>query len=567
MKVNELPVESIVHGRYRIMRLVGRGGFGITYRARDMKLERDVAIKECFPARCCVRRDDGYVSVFDQDDADYYNKALEMAEKEARTIANIKHDNVVHVYDVFRERGSVYIAMPFLEGGTLRERITSGNIQNSEQWLQQILSALSHLHSAGIVHHDIKPENIMFDAEKPVLIDFGAAKNFQQIQHSNTSTVIVRSVGYAAPEQGTKIVGAWTDLFCLAATWYELLTGECPPGADERLIDDDENFKPLSERSLRVEYPASVVAMLDQCLAIKPKDRYQSAGECLHAMGVAGAKPRVKKISGTKKNRKWQWWAAGIVLVAWFIHIADDESQPSGGPQPLPSDQPITQPVVDMAKIKSDLKAKVRQACRVDDFIAQVEADVAEKRRLIDEGERVLGDLIQRYRLEAEKVTSSSELSPLGSQMRREYNKLHKAQWDIIQGFVKKAMKKEASFPAFEVSKMTQVYTPADLNEAAMLQTVCEEIYSDEINPRQGLVVVEGDPILDKMDREKEKFEYGLNAMYMKLTNEEDRRKEEAQRRKEEEERRRWEEKERQREEEERRRQEEERRRNSQEDE
>ena len=540
MKVNELPVESIVHGRYRIMRLVGRGGFGITYRARDMKLERDVAIKECFPARCCVRRDDGYVSVFDQDDADYYNKALEMAEKEARTIANIKHDNVVHVYDVFRERGSVYIAMPFLEGGTLRERITSGNIQNSEQWLQQILSALSHLHSAGIVHHDIKPENIMFDAEKPVLIDFGAAKNFQQIQHSNTSTVIVRSVGYAAPEQGTKIVGAWTDLFCLAATWYELLTGECPPGADERLIDDDENFKPLSERSLRVEYPASVVTMLDQCLAIKPKDRYQSAGECLHAMGVAGAKPRVKKISGTKKNRKWQWWAAGIVLVAWFIRIADDESQPSGGPQPLPSDQPITQPMVDMAhamarameKSKSDLTAKVRQASRVDDYIAQVEADVAEKRRLVDESVRIMRDLLQRYRLEAERVTSSSEMSNLMSQMLSEYDKLEKAQEDIISDFVRKARKKEASFPAYELSEMKLAYTPADDNEADMLQTVCEEIYSDEIYRRLDLVVIEGiESLLPVRFYERGNLESELDSMYRKLKKEEDRQREEEERR------------------------------------
>ena len=295
-------------GQYRLIEAASQGGFGILYRAWDEKLNRPVAVKECFPASIC-RRDPqtGVLRPHSEALQAQYDAAINDAFEEVQTLAKLHHARVVPVYDVFRSAGSLFYVMPWLEGGSLRDRIAAGDAispETAQNWLLELLSALEYLHGMQVIHRDIKPGNIMFDvAGNPVLVDFGSALN--RATKVDTTTQGEFSPVYASPEQvsGKGKIGPWTDLYSLAATWYELLAGMQPEPAQQRLVQDDLRPLPLGRTVLEQS--------IMQNLALEAAARCQSAREwrdCL-LLGVA-------PVAVARRRRSLLLWAVPAVLLA-----------------------------------------------------------------------------------------------------------------------------------------------------------------------------------------------------------------------------------------------------------
>lgn len=284
--VDALPPGAVIGERYKLLKALGQGGFGITYIAWDNELARNVAVKECFPAALC-RRDpmSGSVVPLSAAAESAYLTALDDMHKEAKTLAQVEHARVLRVHDVIWGNGSVFLIMPWLGGGSLAERMAdTAHLPTEEQqlaWLADIVEGLAYLHGKGITHRDIKPSNILFDdAGRPVIIDLGAALNRNPADLTrSTTTRGAFSPGYASPEQATGKgkIGPWTDFYSLAATWYELLTGTRPEDAEKRLMEDD--MVPLSAATLRIPCPREVVALLQRNLSLRPAERCASAAD------------------------------------------------------------------------------------------------------------------------------------------------------------------------------------------------------------------------------------------------------------------------------------------------
>ena len=295
-------------GQYRLIEAASQGGFGILYRAWDEKLNRPVAVKECFPASIC-RRDPqtGVVQPHTESLRANYETAINDVYEESQTLAGLHHAQVVPVYDIFRSAGSQFYVMPWLEGGSLRNKIAAGenvDAEESTRWLVSILSALEYLHDMQVIHRDIKPGNIMFDAAgNPVLVDFGSALN--RATKVDTTTQGEFSPVYASPEQvsGKGKIGPWTDLYSLAATWYELLTGTQPEPAQQRLVSDD--LAPLPSGTTVLEQS------IMQNLALDAAERCQSAREWQEWL-LRGAAP----VAVARRRRSRLLWAVTAVLLA-----------------------------------------------------------------------------------------------------------------------------------------------------------------------------------------------------------------------------------------------------------
>ena len=307
MDDNALPSGTTL-GYYKLLETSRQGGFGILYRAWDTRMNRQVAVKECFPTSIC-RRDPktGVVQPHTESLRANYETAINDVYEEAQTLAGLHHTQVVPVYDIFRSAGSMFYVMPWLEGGSLRDKIAAEENMDAEEstrWLVSILSALGYLHSRRIIHRDIKPGNIMFDADgNPVLVDFGSALN--RATKVDTTTQGEFSPVYASPEQvsGKGKIGPWTDLYSLAATWYELLTGNAPEPAQQRLVSDD--LAPLPPGATLLEQS------IMQNLALAPEERCQSAREWQEWL-LLGAAP----VAVARRRRSFLLWAVPAVLLA-----------------------------------------------------------------------------------------------------------------------------------------------------------------------------------------------------------------------------------------------------------
>ena len=314
--VIDLPPGVHVGGRYKLLKAIGQGGFGITYIGWDEEQHCRVAVKECFPQGICIR-DAGTGAVMPARESyePCYMKALEYMRREVRTLQGLNHDSIVHFKDVLWGNGSVFYVMPWLPGGTLRDVIETRRAEitpeQSMAWLRVLLEALRYLHERSITHRDIKPANIMFDEKQnPVIIDFGAALNRAERTGTTTTSQGAFSRNYAAPEQitGKGHVGAWTDLYSLAATWYELLTGVPPEAADARLAQDD--MKSLTKQAAKIGYPLEVLALLDCNMSLNVNNRCQSVEQCLQCW-KDGTLPRLENL--VERRRKT------IVLTSAFV--------------------------------------------------------------------------------------------------------------------------------------------------------------------------------------------------------------------------------------------------------
>ena len=243
------PNTTLQSGKYRIERVLGQGGFGITYLAVQSSLNRYVAIKELFiggSGQAINDRRGNQVVVTNAVNQQSFNQQREKFKKEALRLANLNHPNLVKVHEFFEENGTAYYVMDYIEGKSLRMKLNREGVLSESlvlKYLQQLLSALEAAHKQSIWHLDIKPENIMVDRYGHVyLIDFGASKHVEPNSTLTTSLALAYTPGYCPPElldlsnetpeyyiQAIKDIGPWTDIYALGATMYNLLTDSIPP--------------------------------------------------------------------------------------------------------------------------------------------------------------------------------------------------------------------------------------------------------------------------------------------------------------------------------------------------
>ena len=271
-----LPKDHTLNG-YQIDRVLGAGGFGLTYLGWDLKLRTHVAIKEYLPNDLAVRKADHSVMPKSSADEDNFRWGLERFLDEARTLARFKHPNIVSVHLYFEAHNTAYIVMEFVEGKTLEELLKREEVMNEKSlvsFLKPLLSGLEKVHGAGFLHRDIKPGNILLRADDtPVLVDFGAARQAIGGRSQSVASVVTR--GYAPIEQYSPDdeQGPWTDIYALGAVAYRAVTGEAPPDATKRVRRD--LMKPSVE-ACQDKYSAGFLQAIDRALSVSIKDRPQN---------------------------------------------------------------------------------------------------------------------------------------------------------------------------------------------------------------------------------------------------------------------------------------------------
>ena len=269
-------------GRYTIEKVLGQGGFGITYLGIDELHEKKVAIKEFFPQGIVTRNIEyqDTVTVTFVGEKDNYEKGKERFLKEARTMAKFsKDEGIVKALDFFEINNTAYIVMEYLEGVTLKQYLAENKRIDAEdlvELLVPLIESLDEIHSQGLIHRDISPDNIMVLPDGRIkLMDFGAARDYTEFGEKSLS--IVLKPGYAPPEQYQThgVQGPWTDIYALCATMYKCITGENPPDAIERVMDD--HLKKISAFGIPV-LPQIEEAII-KGMSVAANDRYQNVGD------------------------------------------------------------------------------------------------------------------------------------------------------------------------------------------------------------------------------------------------------------------------------------------------
>ena len=260
-----LKAGTILRNTYRIERVLGQGGFGITYLAIDTSLDRKVAIKEFFPKDYCDREGDtSHVTLGTQNTKEIVSKLKIKFLKEAKNIAKFDHPGIIRIISAFEENNTAYYVMDFIEGeslSTMVKRLGKIPEQRVLNYIKKIGSALEYMHEKHMNHLDVKPANIMIRRydDEPILIDFGLSKQYDTDGHQTSTTPTGVSHGYAPLEQyrkgGVSDFSPQTDIYSLAATLYKLLTGITPPDATDMVnnglerngISNDDIWKVISK--------------------------------------------------------------------------------------------------------------------------------------------------------------------------------------------------------------------------------------------------------------------------------------------------------------------------------
>lgn len=318
-----LPLESEL-GDYRIIGYLGRGSFGITYRAREIKLRRDVAIKEYMPREWARRYPDHSIGTVSRKTSGTFRYGLERFTMEAQNLAACRQENIVKVHRLLEENCTSYMVMELLEGDTLEAAIQrKGRIPWPElaPMFRALVEGCREIHRRGILHRDIKPANIVLrevdadkdgtaDACQPVLIDFGAAREIRRQAGKKLSTILTEE--YAPLEQWSdkQDQGPYTDIYALAATMYHALTGLAPLPAPQRKAEPAESlFATVKDLA-----PPDVLNGLDHALRIEAAQRPQSMAEWMAEMPSLAALPGTR--SGRPINRRALLALAGAASLA-----------------------------------------------------------------------------------------------------------------------------------------------------------------------------------------------------------------------------------------------------------
>ncbi len=264
-------------GKYRIEKVLGQGGFGITYLAVQVGLEREVAIKEFFMKEHCERdATTSHVTIPTSNNRDLVARFRQKFIKEAQTIARLNHPHIIRIYDIFEENGTAYYVMEYHNNGSLSELVKQhGSLSEAEalRYIREVADALGYIHEHQMNHLDVKPGNVLLDEKgRSVLIDFGLSKRYDESGQQTSTTPVGISHGYAPMEQykqgGVGTFSPATDIYSLGATLYKLLTGQTPPDASD--VYDD------GLPSLPSNISPSIAVAVEQAMQPRRKDRPQS---------------------------------------------------------------------------------------------------------------------------------------------------------------------------------------------------------------------------------------------------------------------------------------------------
>jgi len=283
---NTLPEGFILKDEYKIVGVLGEGGFGITYRAIDINLNRECAIKEYFPSFSVRNADTTFVAVKSKSDAEVFDLGLKSFFKEAQTLARFEHPNIVKIYRVFKENGTGYFVMPFEKGVTLEEYINKHKLTEKEVISLSIgiLNGLKEAHKHGIIHRDIKPDNIFIKENGlPMLIDFGASKDAIGVKSKSLAQIL--TPGYAPIEQYGNYSfkqGPWTDIYAFGMTLYRIISGNknLPTSTDRLLMITSGKEDPLVMPELG-KYSEGLLSIIKTMVNVKPNERPQSVDKIL----------------------------------------------------------------------------------------------------------------------------------------------------------------------------------------------------------------------------------------------------------------------------------------------
>jgi serine/threonine protein kinase/TPR repeat protein len=423
-----LPAQHRLHW-YVLERVLGQGGFGITYLARDANLDQAVAIKEYLPVDVATRRADSSVRSRTEEQSERYRWGLDRFIREARTLAKFDHPNIVRVLSVFEHNNTAYMVMRFEEGENLAALLERRRTLPEDELMRVVLPILDGLelvHNAGFIHRDIKPDNIHIrDDGSPVLLDFGSARH--SMGHARTVTILV-APGYAPFEQyysSGENQGPWTDLYSLGATCYRAIAGIAPMDAITRskgiLGSTREILIPAATIGTG-RYSPGLLKAVDHALQFAEKDRPQSIAEWRREL-TDGTKPVARAAPTTASAppaaapaptapvadpaaasapsmRGPVIWATLGALVAatavvGFLLWWQSPRQP-------PSEMEIRQTI--LADMKRDEQARLEQAAR-----AQKEKDAAAQRQREDQQKQ-----------EAERLAAAEQERKRADEARRE---------------------------------------------------------------------------------------------------------------------------------------------------
>ena len=297
---------------YEIVSILGQGSFGITYLAEDVNLGTRVAVKEYLPGDWAVRDSTKSVRPKSTSARNSFEWGMDAFLKEARILANISHANIVKVRRFLRANGTAYIVMDFVEGRPFADVLTqdypSGGFPGRllQPMLVALLDGLAVVHKAGIIHRDIKPANILIAPDgRPILIDFGAARNLQRTLRSGMT--VIMTPGYAPIEQYTEDgeQGAWSDIYSLGAVAYRAISGKAPMEPYKRISGGVQT----SAAALgAAKYPSPLLSAVDWAISVHPKDRPQTVAALLASLqgedaDATQSRPREQASSRERRKR------------------------------------------------------------------------------------------------------------------------------------------------------------------------------------------------------------------------------------------------------------------------
>lgn len=306
----ELKIGTLLQGdKYKIVRSCGQGGFGITYEGEQKMLGR-VAIKEFYVKDFCDRdQNTNAVFVTTKTKIALVDSLEKKFYKEAKSIFKLHHNNIVRVTDVFKENGTTYYVMDYINGSTLAKQIENSPNHKLEEdvaisYFKQICDALQYIHSKKVLHLDIKPENILIDTSsgdnRAILIDFGVSKQYDEVNGENNSTLLGMSSGYAPIEQMENTIQHFmpaTDIYALGATYYKMVTGKNPPTISDIIMS-------ANNISLPKNLNAVSKTIIRNCMQLNAKDRPQDIEAVLSLLDDKSFISTLKKwnISFAKKD-------------------------------------------------------------------------------------------------------------------------------------------------------------------------------------------------------------------------------------------------------------------------
>ena len=290
---------------YVVEKTLGEGGFAVVFLVRELALKRSLAVKVLSP------------------DMITSNAVLDRFRREAETVAQLAHPNIVPLHFIGQQGDLLYLAMACIDGGSIADRLKREGrlpVDDAVRVATEVASALAHAHKRGVVHRDIKPANVLVDADsgRSLVTDFGIARSADSTSLTATG-MMIGTPAYLSPEQVTgEPADHRVDIFALGVMLYEMLAGKVPYDAPtpsaammKRLAGP-----PPSVATVRSEVPEDVAAVISACLASDPEDRYQTANDFIRALGghSVSTGPRATR-SAPVKRRKGQWTriAAGVV--------------------------------------------------------------------------------------------------------------------------------------------------------------------------------------------------------------------------------------------------------------